>query len=70
MAFVVSLSNHEWPFDGLRANGLNSIFGTRIDLSQKAVYTLMKPWLASASFRLSGVVLDPTKMANLPSASL
>jgi len=27
--FVVSLSNHEQPFDRLRANGLESIFVTR-----------------------------------------
>ncbi len=26
MPFVVSLSNHERPFDRLRANGLNFIF--------------------------------------------
>ena len=29
MPFVVSLSNHEWPFDRLRANALNFIFGIK-----------------------------------------
>jgi hypothetical protein len=32
MPFVVSLSNHEWPFDKLRANGFgaNGLFGFKV----------------------------------------
>jgi len=49
MPFVVSLSNHERPFDRLRANGLDSIFvPTTLDL------LVLKKKAQNEMFKMSG----------------